>query len=70
MVTTRILAVERRPHGWRIRTAESPRMYFTKCALKASACQRAQELDLPVTIWGGGGWFYRDMDKVEIGVRA
>lgn len=70
MPPIRIVAVspKTQPDGttlYRIRDEHGER-YATTDAMKASVCQRAMELDRPVTVLSGPGWFYRELDWVQL----
>ncbi len=51
------------PGLWIIRADDGER-YATKDALKASVCERAHALNVPVDIMSRQGWFYRELITV------
>jgi hypothetical protein len=65
MITTYVQSVEQREKGWRIRFSADERFYMTRNAFKASICQRAMERKKLVQVWGGGGWYYKQLDTVR-----
>lgn len=65
MITTFVRSVEQRGNRWLIKFSADEKGYMTRNALKASICQRAMERKKLVNVWGGGGWYYKDIDTVR-----
>jgi hypothetical protein len=67
MTTAYVKSVTPKGRGWLIRLVGEDHLkdYRTTNAFKASICQRAMERGKQVRVWGGGGWYYREMDTVR-----
>lgn len=63
--TTGITRVEKRDTGWRITDTEGVR-YFTRNAWKASLCDQARLLGRRALLKSYAGWYYRDLDTVNL----
>jgi hypothetical protein len=65
VLTTFVLSVEKRGSRYLIEFAADEKRYMTRNAFKASICQQAMERKKLVHVWGGGGWFYKELDTVR-----
>lgn len=65
MITTFVRSVQQRGSRWLIKFSADPKGYMTGNAWKAAICQRALERKRLVTVWGGGGCYYKELDEVR-----
>jgi hypothetical protein len=65
VIVTTVYQVTQSPAGWwKIRTAHG--IYRTKNDWHASICEAGRRTHQQIKVWGGSGWYSREIDAVEL----